>query len=367
MSASYQLPVLPWQGFALAALAFLPSVRADCFLDEFGVQHCSLSNGARIGIAVAIVILALLFIASAMAIRQRRLRSTNYAYYGPSANAQNVNNYAGPPPGNYLPTYSPGYYPGAPQYPPPAHSYDPQSGFAPVRLSSPWGKGLFSRARTFSTPKQPAPDAQFDEFGRITSKGSSKSLKAASTSNKKDKKAKDKSKGKNNGSPATPEPPEYAIPDGSFLPLNLDPQRYEPGDEPSQERRQLQDYGYLSYKRNVVLGLDEVARLVDVVGNELGTRGLTTPFIFSSLALDVSAPAIRRLINAFLRTCGGLRQDEAERMWRDEVKFAGPHELGMCLRWGLARVVRIVGGQEVHGLLSYESYLEWSSVEASTS
>lgn len=225
---------------------------------------------------------------------------------------------------------------------------------------------LFSRTRTFSTPKRSSSDPAFDEFGRINSNGSSKSAKAATTSGKKDKKSKDKNKGKGHGSPATPEPPEFAIPDGSFLSLNLDPQRYEPGEEPSQERRQQLDYGYLSYRRNVVLGLDEVARLVDVVGNELGTRGLTTPFIFSSLALDVSSTAVKKLINAFLSTCRGMRQEAAEREWREEVKFAGPHELGMCLRWGLARVVRIVGGQEVRGLLSYESYLEWSTYEAST-
>lgn len=228
---------------------------------------------------------------------------------------------------------------------------------------------LFSRTRTFSTPKRSGSDTAFDEFGRINSNGSSKAPKAVSTSGKKDKKSKDKSKGKGNGSPATPEPPEFAIPDGSFLSLNLDPQRYEPGEEPAQERRQqLQlEYGYLSFMRNVVLGLDEVARLVDVVGNELGTRGLTTPFIFSSLALDVSATAVKKLINAFLTTCRGSRHEEAERLWRDEVKFAGPHELGMCLRWGLARVVRIVRGQEVRGLLLYESYLEWSAYETSTS
>lgn len=218
---------------------------------------------------------------------------------------------------------------------------------------------IFSRSRTTSTPKKPAQDVATDEFGRVTSRGSTKGASPAST--KKDKK-KDKSRSK--GQPAEPEVPEFAVPDGSFLPLNLDPQRYEPGEEPSQERRQLLDYGYLSYQRHVVLGLEEVARLVDVVGNELGTRGLTTPFIFSSLALDISSSAVKRLIDAFLKTCSGHYSPEAERLWREEARLAGPHELGMCLRWGLARIVRIVGGQEVRGLLSYAAYLEWSQAEA---
>ena len=51
------------------------------------------------------------------------------------------------------------------------------------------------------------------------------------------------------------------------------------------------DYGYLSYERHVVLGLDEVDRLVRIVTDELGTRGLTTPFLFSSLASTLTPPA----------------------------------------------------------------------------
>lgn len=223
---------------------------------------------------------------------------------------------------------------------------------------------LFSRSRTTSTPKRPETDTSFDEFGRVTSRGSGK-VPSASTS-KKDKKSRDKSR-KSNGTPGETEVPEFTVPDGSFLSFNLDPQRYEPGEGPSPERRQLVDYGYLSHQRNVVLGLKEVARLVDVVGNELGSRGLTTPFIFSTLALDVSAVAVKRLITAFLKTCTPHSYGEADRQWREEARFAGPHELGMCLRWGLARVVRIVGGQEVRGLLSQDSYVEWAEAEAGAS
>jgi hypothetical protein len=68
-------------------------------------------------------------------------------------------------------------------------------------------------------------------------------------------------------------------------------------------RHRDQEYGYLSYYHHVVLGLEEVHRLVHTVTEELGTRGLTTPFLFSSLALDVKFSGVRRLIQAFLRTC----------------------------------------------------------------
>ncbi|THH32670.1 hypothetical protein EUX98_g1528 [Antrodiella citrinella] len=226
---------------------------------------------------------------------------------------------------------------------------------------------LFSRSRTASTPKKSTLDVAFDEFGRVTSrnsnKGSKLTLVSPPSSSKKDKKlSKDKSRARAVSSPPEPDPAEYTIPDG-FLPLNLDPPRFEQGEEPAHDRQSFLDYGYLSFQRHVVLGLEEVARLVDVVGNELGTRGLTTPFIFSTLALDVSAPAVKRLISAFLKTCGKHPQD-AERAWREEAQFAGVHELGMCLRWGLARVVRVIGGQEVRGLVSYEHYMDWREAEA---
>ena len=68
-------------------------------------------------------------------------------------------------------------------------------------------------------------------------------------------------------------------------------------------RDREQDYGYLSYERHVVLVLDEVDRLVRTVTDELGTCGLTAPFLFSSLALDVNSSGVRRLIQTFLRTC----------------------------------------------------------------
>ncbi|KAG1745102.1 uncharacterized protein EDB91DRAFT_1220686 [Suillus paluster] len=213
---------------------------------------------------------------------------------------------------------------------------------------------IFSRARTTSTPgkKQPSgnQDPPYDEFGRVNSRGSAKDVGGGRGT---PTPVKQKSR---NRTLSTPETDPFAhIPDGSFLPLNLEPKVYE-------HEQQEHDYGYLSYQRHVVLGLDEIARLVDVVASELGTRALTTPFIFSTLALDVSASSVKRLIKAFLETCtGGI---DAERRWREEARLAGPHELGMCIRWGLARVVRVVGGQAVRGLITWDHYTEFRDSEA---
>ncbi|KAI0641710.1 hypothetical protein C8Q79DRAFT_1003572 [Trametes meyenii] len=227
---------------------------------------------------------------------------------------------------------------------------------------------LFSRARTTSTPtKKSAFDLSAqDEFGRISSRGSARHAAQQQfvTSAKKSNK-KDGGKGSSKGRQATAddEQQDFGPPDGTFLPLSLEKPRYESGDEPRQEQPPSHDYGHLSYGRHVVLGLEEVARLVDVVGEELGTRGLTTPFIFSTLALDVSATSVKRLIQTFLNTCS-KSSSEADRQWRQEARLAGPQELGMTLRWGLARVVRWVGGHQVRGLVSYHAYSEWRDSEA---
>ncbi|KAI0067395.1 hypothetical protein BV25DRAFT_1819719 [Artomyces pyxidatus] len=227
---------------------------------------------------------------------------------------------------------------------------------------------LFSRARTTSTANnrqqqvaQLTGDA--DEFGRVSSRTSNKGV--ASLTSKKDAKRADKARArtvstpKGKGTVSVTEDEEPVIPDGSFFPLNLDPPRRLEG----AEREREQDYGYLSFQRHVILGLEEVDRLVRVLTEELGNRGLTTPFIFSSLALDVSTSGVRRLVQAFLRTCVPFPAPDAESAWRDETRFAGPHELGMCLRWGLARVVRVMGGHAVRGLVPWESYAEWSESE----
>ncbi|KAG6829199.1 hypothetical protein H0H92_005327, partial [Tricholoma furcatifolium] len=227
---------------------------------------------------------------------------------------------------------------------------------------------LFSRSRTNSTPKKhslppPQESSLLDEFGRISSRLSNRSPTPTSTTKKDKKKAKERAQNLAasrdlNQSPDVPPP----IPDGSFLPLNLDPPPTSSLDQSKEH-----DYGYLSYQRHVVLGLEQVARLVTVISDELTTRGgITTPFVFSTTALDISSSAIKRLIQAFLGTCANLSSQaaaDAETRWREEARFAGAYELGMCLRWGIGRAIRSVGGHDVRGLLSWDRYVEFRDSE----
>lgn len=231
---------------------------------------------------------------------------------------------------------------------------------------------LFSRSRTTSslakTPKPAQNDdaVVYDEFGRISSRTSALgvSLPSARKDNKKkDSRSRTVSTARGKGNAAV-EDEGPQIPDGSFLALSLEPPtRLDVGEVAAAVRERDHDYGYLSYQRHVILGLEETDRLVKAIADELGTRGLTTPFIFSSLALDINTPGVRRLIQAFIRTCSPSPGRDVETAWRDEIRFAGPHELGMCLRWGLARVVRLVGGNAVRGLVAWDFYVEWSEAE----
>ncbi|KIP03299.1 hypothetical protein PHLGIDRAFT_130228 [Phlebiopsis gigantea 11061_1 CR5-6] len=118
---------ISWIFLAALAASTLPTAKADCWIDDFGIERCGLSNGARIGLAIALIILGLLAVASAYSYRRRRMQrfaANNVNYAG----ANNVNYY----PGGYPPSPYNGYDPNGPQYPPQTYnSYNPQAGFAP--------------------------------------------------------------------------------------------------------------------------------------------------------------------------------------------------------------------------------------------
>ncbi|KAJ6454316.1 hypothetical protein C8R45DRAFT_1189425 [Mycena sanguinolenta] len=95
-------------------------------------------------------------------------------------------------------------------------------------------------------------------------------------------------------------------------------------------------YGLISPARDTVLGLPDVARLVAVLCAELERTGVSTLFVFSSLALDVRRTGVSRLIRAFVATCSstsnnGYRNGAGSDRFPDEARLAAAHELGMCL------------------------------------
>ncbi|KDN37847.1 hypothetical protein RSAG8_09901, partial [Rhizoctonia solani AG-8 WAC10335] len=225
---------------------------------------------------------------------------------------------------------------------------------------------LFTRARTTSQTKRRDADFPSDEFGRMSSGQRSETLPPVPP--KKDKKEKDKRRQRTTSTPKdnrpsflrspSPEPePVPALPPlqvGGFLPRYI-PTAPTGADQDDPART---PYGYLHTEKDVILSLDDVQRLLSVLGEEL-TRGLSTPLLFSTQALKLSAPRVKSLIRSFLGTCSEPISRQAEARFREEARFAGPHEVAMTIRWGLARIVRIVGGAETHGIMEFDAYRAW--------
>ncbi|KAG8951483.1 hypothetical protein FRC04_006015 [Tulasnella sp. 424] len=66
---------------ALLSSAFLPQALASCYVDRYGRRRCSgLSNGARIGIGIAIAVVGLLVLCFAAWLRRRQMRRANKAF-----------------------------------------------------------------------------------------------------------------------------------------------------------------------------------------------------------------------------------------------------------------------------------------------
>lgn len=137
-------------------------------------------------------------------------------------------------------------------------------------------------------------------------------------------------------------------------------------------------YGYISIDTGLVLGLEDVVRIVDDVAKEMEDRALTTPMLFSSAALDLSAAKIRFLIRSYVATL--CEEGDACKIdtkggtttYRSNLRFAHPQELAWFLRWSLARVVRVKGEPmvlgdafelEQRGLIDWEDYEDWRGKE----
>lgn len=142
-------------------------------------------------------------------------------------------------------------------------------------------QSLFSRVRTGSsktvtTPHSstlPAPGPSsipYDEFGREQSQWSQAGVEPKS--NGKAKASRSAARQRTLSAPSPPQQPVYEadlppVPRGEtiFHPLYIPPKREaESGDR---------EYGYLSAENEVILALEDVQRLVAVVGEEILSRG----------------------------------------------------------------------------------------------
>ena len=146
---------------------------------------------------------------------------------------------------------------------------------------------LFTRSSSKTVPTLGHADSDTDEFGRTPSRGfiSSSGTKKDKAHKQLDKATRQRTVSNPNFSnsftsdrPGTPR--DILDAQDGFLATNLDPP-LPATDEWGQPRPNAgeiqQEYGYLCWEKHVILGIDEVTRLVDVVAEELRLRGKYLP------------------------------------------------------------------------------------------
>jgi hypothetical protein len=146
---------------------------------------------------------------------------------------------------------------------------------------------LFTRSSSKTLPSLGRADSDTDEFGRTPSRGfiPSSGAKRDKAHKQLDKATRQRTISNPNFSnafavdrPGTPRD-ILDVQDG-FLATNLDPPlpaTDEWGQPKPNSGEVQQDYGYMCWEKYVILGIDEVTRLVDVVAEELRLRGEYLP------------------------------------------------------------------------------------------
>ncbi|KAI0691053.1 hypothetical protein BC835DRAFT_1307628 [Cytidiella melzeri] len=88
-------------------------------------------------------------------------------------------------------------------------------------------------------------------------------------------------------------------------------------------------------------------------------------FLSSSLQLTIAQRALTPSVHARVVCC---EFSDSPRTIISFPRVSGrtlsQRDANDFLSWGLGRVVKIVGGQEVRGILSYEVYVDWAESEA---
>lgn len=151
---------------------------------------------------------------------------------------------------------------------------------------------IFTRARTTSSknlPKAPSNDGGTDEFGRVRSRGGGgaahqhplppptpskdRQYNTMPGGRRERERERERDRERSRGDTSfdssllDPNAAAYGLQDG-FLPTGL--ASTEP---PDPDRDAGQPYGYLSHGVNVVLGVEDATKLVEVLADELGRRG----------------------------------------------------------------------------------------------
>ncbi|GAA5916942.1 hypothetical protein JCM8208_001652 [Rhodotorula glutinis] len=121
--------------------------------------------------------------------------------------------------------------------------------------------------------------------------------------------------------------------------------------EPAQPAEMQLLYGYTPIATTLELSIVKVDKVVAACADEIRRRGLDTPLIMSSMALDISLDGVCSLIRSYL-------DDPAD--WAQDLSLAQPLSVGAFMKWALARLVNERGRR---GFLSATAYEAFRSAE----
>ncbi|GAA5872254.1 hypothetical protein JCM3774_003326 [Rhodotorula dairenensis] len=153
--------------------------------------------------------------------------------------------------------------------------------------------------------------------------------------------------------PPTPRSPVHIddfgrpVPQRPAFAAERDPDRRLDG--PQAENMQLL-YGYGPIGTHVELGTVQVEKIVSACANEIRTRGLDTPLVLSTMALDLTVDDVNSLCRAYLADPASL----------SDLHLADPIAVSAFLKWALARLVNDEGGR---GFVSWKVYNSFKAAE----
>lgn len=141
--------------------------------------------------------------------------------------------------------------------------------------------------------------------------------------------------------PASPDPgaPRYGVGDEE--------------DDPSALIELQLLYGYSPMYPALELSVSQVADICELCCHYLTLRGLDTPLLLSSMALDLEIEGPSSLARSYVKN---------RPAYDDEVALASPLSLAAHLKWALARLVP-PAGQPDRGFVSYKDYETFRSTE----
>lgn len=109
-------------------------------------------------------------------------------------------------------------------------------------------------------------------------------------------------------------------------------------------------YGYGPIGTTVELGVVKVEKIAVACAEEIRSRGLDTPLVLSTMALDLTVDAINSLCRSYIADPASLA----------DLHLADPISISAFLKWALARLINDEGGR---GFVSWDAYKSFKTAE----